>query len=207
MIFHLARDGYYARFKMAGFTITRDFENLYISALGGVAPVLRLEAFYGFDNTFETVLPGYLQAGFEKHDEIRYAIGVDWKVKINWLNPRAYFMISPQFYHRIIRDYPSGPEPTLSQYGGAVPVEDDNYMTSLMILTTYFHNKLEPSFFWLEDRTNHAGFFRPQLKYEYSDKWNFTLGAVIINARKRMIPGFHALENKDHIYFTVGYRF
>jgi len=205
MIFNLRRERKYPIFRIAGFTLTRDFENLYIGALGGVAPVLRLEAFYGFSNTFEAVAPGYVQYDFVKRDEIRYAIGVDWKIKVNWLNPRAYFFISPQFYQRHILDYPSGY--TLSQGGGATPLRKDNYMTSLMVMTTYFHNKLEPSFFWLADRTNHSGFYRPQLKYIYSDIWDFTLGAIFINARKKMNPGFHALENKDHVYFTIAYKF
>jgi Protein of unknown function (DUF1302) len=193
-------DGYYPLFRMAGMTFTRDFENLNISALGGVSPVLRLEAFYGFSNTFTAIMG--LPAAFEQHDEIRYAIGVDWKVKVNWLNPRAYFMISPQFYHRKIRDYPAAY--TLNSTTGAVFA--DNYTTSLVMNTSYFHNKLAPTIVWVSDRSNHADMYIPQVKYEYSDKWNFTLGAVFLNGQVAA-AGFQPLENKDHMFLTISYKF
>lgn len=200
-VIHPKQGGFYPLFRMTGFTMTRDLEYLYISALGGVSPVLRFETFFGFDNTFSTTQPAGLD-DFETHDEIRYAIGLDWKIKIDWLNPRAFITIMPQFYQRHIMDYPSA-------YGLMTTpglVKENNYQTTLMIFTTYFHNKLEPSFFWLQDYTLEGGFVRPQLKYEYSDKWNLTLGAIFIDGKKPGI-GFEALENKDHIYFTVSYRF
>jgi hypothetical protein len=191
-------NGEYSLFRTAGATFTGDFESLNISALGGVAPVLRLEGFYGFSNTFETSVNT-----LEQFDEIRMAVGVDWKIKVPFLNPRAYFFISPQLYYRGIVDCPNDYQ--LSEKGGTW-VEDDNYQTSLMISTTYFHNKLEPSFFWLRDITQNSNFFRLQLKYEYSDVWNFTLGASFFDG-KTLTQGFEPLENKDHIYCTVGFRF
>jgi hypothetical protein len=200
-VLHPQQIGFYPRFRMSGLTLSRDFEKLNVSALGGVSPVLRLEALYAFDNTFSTSLPPGMD-DFETHDEIRYAVGLDWKIKINFLNPRAYFLISPQFYHRHIQSYPS--DYNLMTATGIV--KENNYQTTLMISTTYLHNKLEPSFFWLADHTLDGGFFRYQLKYEYSDKWNLTLGAIMISGRKTGI-GFQALENKDHIYLTASYKF
>lgn len=200
MILHPAYTGKFARFRILGATFTKDFENLNVSALGGVGPVLRLEAFYGFDNTFAGPM------AYEDHDELRYAIGVDWKIKVNWLNPRAYFLISPQFYHRHVMDYPSGYE--LNQNASTTPVRDDTYQTSLMINTTYFHNKLEPSFFWLANWTDEekGGFYRLQLKYERSHLWNYALGAIFINGEK-LQNGMEPIEDKDHIYFTASYKF
>jgi hypothetical protein len=200
LILHPAYTGKFARFRILGATLTRDFEKLNISALGGVGPVLRAEAFYGFDNTFASPM------AYELHDEMRYAIGVDWKIKVNWLNPRSYFLISPQFYHRHVIDYPSGYE--LNQNASTTPVRDDTYQTSLMINTTYFHNQLEPSFFWLANWTEEekGGFYRLQLKYDYSNQWNFKLGAIIING-ERLNNGMEPIEDKDHIYVTVAFRF
>jgi hypothetical protein len=200
LILHPAYTGKFERFRILGATFTRDFEKLNISALGGVGPVLRAEAFYGFDNTFASPV------AYEEHDEFRYAIGIDWKIKVNWLNPRAYFLISPQFYHRHVKDYPSGYE--LNQNASTTPVREDTYQTSLMILTTYFHNKLEPSFFWLANWTEEekGGFYRFQLKYEYSNQWDFALGAIIING-ERLNNGMEPIEDKDHIYFTAAFRF
>jgi len=192
MIIHPKMEGYYPDFRVAGATFSRGITPLRASFLGDVAPVLRLEAFYGFDNTFATSLNT-----FEKSDEFRWAIGIDWKVKIPWLNPRAYFSISPQFYHRKILDYPSGYEFS--------NLEDDNYMTTLMINTSYFHNKLVPLFFWMSDLTNDADMYKLQLTYDYSNVWHYTLGALILNGEE---PGksFHVFENKDYLYFKISYK-
>ena len=191
-ILHPAMKGYYPLMRFVGATLTRDFEHLYLSKLGGVAPVLRLEALYAFNNTFTT-----LENTFDQYDEVRYAIGIDWKVWIRTLNPRAAFMISPQFYHRKIMNYPSH---------GLENLRDDNYQASLMINTTYFHNKIEPMFFWLRDISQKANFFKMQVKYERSDVWNYTLGVLLLNGAKTG-QGFEPLTNKDQVYFTVGYRF
>lgn len=205
-VIHLVRQGYYPLFRILGATFTRDFESLNLSALGGVAPVLRMEGFYGFSNTFSTDLGPGLDR-FEEYDEFRYAIGVDWKIKIPWLNPRAYFLVMPQFYYRHIMDYP---EDHKLMDGTGPPVPEDTYMTTLRVSTTYFHNKLEPSFTWVADHAYYSGFCIPQLKYEYSDKWDFTLGAVFIYGDDGLSSAgqsLHKLTNKDHIYLTVSYRF
>lgn len=191
-VLHPMEEGYYPRFRFAGLTFTRDLEKLTMSALGGVAPVIRFEGFYGFDNTFTTALET-----FEKHDEIRWALGVDWKIRVDMLNPRAYFMISPQIYHRKILDYPSY---------GIKNLEDDNWQSSLMINTTYWHNKIQPSIFWLRDITTNSDMFRMQVIYEHSHKWNYTLGALILTGEDTGL-GFEPLENKDQVYFTASYRF
>ncbi len=193
-ILHLPVKGFYPRFRIAGATLTRDLPWLNASFLGGVGPVLRLEAFYGFNNTF---MSGDMSR-YARRDEVRYAVGADWKVKIPFLNPRAYFMISPQFYHRKILNYPS-------EYG-LNGLEDDNYMTSLFINTSYFHNKLVPSFFWLRDITNNANMFRYEIVYERNDRWNYTLGALLLGGGETG-KGFEPLDNKDQVYFTVSYRF
>lgn len=200
LIIHPLYTGKYARFRILGATYTRDFEDINISALGGVGPVLRVEAFYGFDNTFAG------PTAYEEHDEFRYAVGIDWKIKVNWLNPRAYFTISPQFYHRRVMDYPSGYE--LNQNASTTPVREDTYQTSFMVITTYFHNKLEPSFFWLNNWTTEeeGRFYRFQLKYEYSHRWNYTLGAIFINGNV-LQNGFEPIEDKDHLYLTASFKF
>jgi len=196
LILHLPMEGYYPLMRFVGFTLTRDFEKLYVSALGGIAPVLRLEAFYAFENTFETAT-----STFEKFDETRWAIGIDWKIWARWLNPRAAFMISPQFYHRKVLNYPSD---GLTQSG--VLVRDNNYQASLLISTSYFHNKIAPQCIWARNISERANLFKIQVIYERSDVWNYTLGTLLINGEKTG-KGFEPFTNKDQIYFTVGYRF
>ena len=195
-----ATEGYYPRQRFAGFTFTRDLEDLYITALGGIAPVLRIEAWYAFNNTY-TENPQTPNELYEKFDELRYAIGIDWRAKVRWLNPRDAFMISPQFYHRYVDDYPDG---KLVQNGQGF--RENNYQYSLMVNTTYFHNKIIPVFFWLRDQTEKASMFKMQISYERSDTWNYTVGATILEGSKPG-RGFSVFDHKDHLFFTVSYRF
>jgi hypothetical protein len=51
-----------------------------------------------------------------------------------------------------------------------------------------------------------GGFFRFQLKYEYSNQWDFALGSIIING-ERLNNAMEAIEDKDHIYLTAAFRF
>lgn len=192
LIIHPKFEGFYPRFRFAGGTFSRDVTPLKASFLGGVAPVVRLEAFYAFDNTFATSLNT-----FEETDELRWAIGMDWKVKIRPLNEKYFFSISPQFYHRKIRDYPHGRE--------YMNVEDDNYITSLMITTSYYLNKINPSFFWMRDLNNKANMFKFQVVYDHTDYWHYTIGAILFNGSEAG-KGFDVFENKDYIYFKISYK-
>jgi len=191
-ILHSTMEGRYPLFRFAGATFSRDLPFMRSSALGDVAPLILLETFYAFDNTFATSLNT-----FKKLDELRWALGIDWKVRIDLLNPRTYFMISPQFYHQKILNYPHDYE--------IANLEDDNYTTTLMINTSYFHNKLVPSFFWMHDLNNKADMFRLQLVYDYSYKWHFTLGTVLLDGREKN-KGFDVFENKDYLYFKISYK-
>jgi len=192
MIIRPFMEGKYPLFRFVGATFSRDIVPLKASFLGGVAPVVRLEAFYAFKNTFATTINT-----FEKSDELRWAIGVDWRVKIPFLNANDYFNISPQFYHRRIIDYPSKFEFS--------NLEKDNYATTLMFSTTYFHTKLTPSFFWTRDINNRADMFRLQLTYDYSNKWRFTLGTMFLHGEERG-KGFEVFDNKDQLYFKISYK-
>ena len=205
LILHLPVAGYYPRFKMAGLTFTKDFENLYIDALGGVAPTLRLETFYSFNKTFSVAPDAVgLPLDFDKFDELRWGVGIDWKVKINWLNPRANIMISPQFFQRRIQDYPDAA--TLVEGADGHNVWETMNSHSLILQTSYFHNKLTPTAVWIHEHTNKANFLKFQLLYEHSHVWNYTLGVLSFQG---YFPGnsYHAFRNKDQIYFTISYRF
>lgn len=205
LLLHVFQEGYYPLFRYVGATFSRDIIPLKASFLGGVAPVLRLETFYAFDNTFTFANPLTSAQRFEKSDEFRGAVGIDWKVKIPFLNAKTYFSISPQFYYRRIVDFPSIENVTASGGTGGTPVKENNYQTTLMISTSYFHNKLTPSFFWLRDINSASDMYRFQLVYDYSDKWHFTLGALLIDGFKKA-QGFQVFDNKDQIYFKIGYK-
>ena len=203
LLLHPFQEGKYPLFRFVGATFSRDITPLKASFLGGVAPVVRLETFYGFNNTFTFTNPlNPYDQRFEKSDEFRGAIGVDWKVKIPFLNPRAYFFISPQFNYRRIIDFPSIEDVTAS---GGTPVKKNNYQTTLMISTAYFHSKLTPSIFWLRDIDSKSDMFRLQLIYDYSNKWHFTLGTLLLSGDKKG-QGFQLFDNKDYIYFKISYK-
>jgi hypothetical protein len=199
LLLHPFQEGKYPLFRFVGATFSRDITPLKASSLGGVAPVLRLETFYAFNNTFtfSNPLSGGVIQRFEKSDEFRGSIGADWKVRIPFLNPNTYFFISPQFFYRRIMDYPSFEE--------IQGLKKNNYQTTLMINTSYFHNKLTPSFFWMHDINSKSDMFRLQLVYDYSNKWHFTLGGLLLNGSKRG-EGFQLFENKNYIYFKIAYK-
>ena len=192
-ILHPEFTGYFPDFKFVGFTMTRDFESLNASALGGVAPVLRLESLYAFNSSFSTS-----NNTIEKFDEFRWAAGVDWKIKVGFLNPRAYFTISPQYIQQYVLKYPGN----FSLTG----VTERSDIGTLLVSTSYFHNKFTPMVFLMRDFTNNANFWKLQGMYEYSDKWNFTLGTLLFQGADTG-KGFEPFKNKDQVYTTLSYKF
>jgi hypothetical protein len=85
--------GFYPLFRFVGATYAHDLSFMRFSAVGGVAPILRVESIYAFQNTF-----GMDNGTFIHSDEFRFAVGLDYKVKIPALNERAYFTINPLLY-------------------------------------------------------------------------------------------------------------
>jgi uncharacterized protein DUF1302 len=189
------------RFRFTGVTFTKDILSLTApGAIGGVAPVLRLEALYLFDYTVYDEGDAVLT---DEVDELRYVVGVDWKIKLNWLNPRALFFISGQFFHRHIFDYPDF-QIRLLHEGGRV--DQNNYATTLLINTRYLHEKLTPSIFWYSDWTKDCEMLKFQLNYEPTSAWQYTVGALFFSGQEDN-ELFEAFANKDQVYLTVGYRF
>lgn len=199
LIIHPNIKGFYPVLRFAGGTVATDIDPLQSTAIGGVAPVFRLEAFYAFGSTFTS----NRQNMFNHHDEIRWAAGADWKVKIPLLNPFASFTISPQFFHRRIIGYPDND--TLTGPGGE-PVRKNNYQSSLMISTGYLNNKIQPSVFWLRNWSERADFYRFQVTYDWSHHWRYTAGTLFFNGAKKE-RSFDVFSHKDQAYFTVNYRF
>ncbi len=199
MIVHPNVEGYYPIFRFAGGTLTTDIDSLQSTCLGGVAPVLRGEAFYAFGSTFTSDAAN----SFESHDEIRWAVGVDWKVMVPVLNPYSFFTISPQYYHRKIVGYPD--RGMLTGPGGG-PLRENNYQSSLMVSTSYLNGKLQPSFFWLRNISERADFYRFNLIYDWSHNWRYTVGALLFYGAKEG-KSFEAFAHKDQVYLAVSYRF
>jgi len=193
MLLHPQFNGYYPDFRYVGFTLTKDFENLYASSLGGVAPTVRLETIYAFDSSFETSLNT-----IEKHNEFRWALGIDWKINIPLFNPKAYFTISPQYIQQYVLDYPGS-----HSLNG---LKDINDTFTLLITTSYMHNKLTPTFFWWRDTTNEADYILFKVAYEKDDHWIYTVGTNQFTGTHEG-AGFEPFDNKNQIFCTISYRF
>lgn len=209
-ILHPNWTGKYPRFRFIGATASRDLPFLKASFLGNVAPIFRLETFYAFNNTFSDALstittPTTVNV-FKTFDEFRVAVGFDWKIKFNPLNPRAYFTISPQIYFRQI-DL-SGPQDwydtTLTLMGKTM------WTSTLFMSTSYFNAHLVPSFFWMHDFYYNSDWFRLQATYDWSSNWRLTLGALLFRASE--LPPFKANESfdlfthKNQLFFKLTYK-
>ena len=192
-ILHPFQEGSYHLMRFVGGTLSRDITPLKASFLGGVSPVVRLEAFYAFDDTFLNKKNTLFQS-----DEFRWGVGVDWKVLIPILNPRTYFNISPQFYHQMIMDYPITEMSSLKK---------NNYTATLGISTSYWHNRIGPSVFIYRDINSKSDMYRFQITYDYTNKLRFTLGTMFFHGNNgEAYKLFQLFDNKDQIYFKINYK-
>jgi len=198
VLLHLFQEGKYPLLKFVGATIAKELTPLRASFLGDVAPTVYLEALYAFDSTFafSNPLAPVLQR-FGKSDDLRTGIEVAWKVKIPALNARTYFNITGEFFYRRIMDYPS-----FETIGG---LKTNNYQTFLSVNTSYFHNKLTPSFTWIHDINSNSDYYLPKLVYDLDYHWHFTLGAQFFNGTKKG-QGMQLFDNKNEIFFKVAYK-
>jgi hypothetical protein len=198
-LLHPVQEGFFPRLRFVGGTLSRDLSGLRRLFLG-ISPVLRVEAFYAFDNGFLRSLP--LQGGerFERHDEIRWSVGLDWKVRLPILSPSG-IVVSPQFFHRHVSGVSSG-TPLLSPSGA---VEHDNYSVSLMLRTAYLNERMPVSLFWFRDITGKSGYWKPSIGYLWDAHWSVEAGALFFDG-ERNGEGFQVFDHKDFFYLNVSYK-
>ncbi len=209
LIEHHYQEGYYPRKQFVGFTLTRDLTPLKSYALGGVSPIVRIESLYSFNSTFSV---GRMSNGpnappvftYDRMDTWDTGIGIDWGVRIPFLNSRSSFRISPQFFMQRLMGYPSDAIVVLTP--GTAGVERNNYSTSLFISTSYFNDKLSPGVFWLHDVNNQANFYRAQLMYSPTALLSFTVGGMYFDGRERG-KSFQLFDNKDQLFAKITYKF
>jgi len=198
LLLHPFSEGKYPLLRFVGATIAKELTPLRASFLGDVAPTVYLEALYAFDSTFTFTNPivPFIQR-FEKSDDFRTGIEVTWKVKIPALNARSYFSFMGEFFYRRIMDYPS--------FEVIQGLKKNNYQTFLSVNTSYFHNKLTPSFTWIHDINSNSNYFIPKLVYDLDYHWHFTLGGQLFSGAKEG-QGLQLFENKNQIFFKVAYK-
>lgn len=199
LLLHAFQEGKYPLLKFVGATLAKEITPLKVSFLGGVAPTLYLEARYAFDRTFVFTNPlfPFPVNRFGNSDEFLGGFNIAWKVLIPFLNPNTYFNIMPEFIYQRIMNYPS-----LEEISG---LKKNNYQTFLNISTSYFHNKLTPSFSWIHDINSNSNYFVPKLVYDYDTHWHFTLGGQLFKGAKEG-QGLQLFDNKNQIYFKVAYK-
>ncbi len=209
LLLHPGLEGKFPRFRFVGITFTRDIPFLKASFLGGVAPVIRLETFYAYNNTFtDAFATGAPSLNiFRTFNEFRAAFGCDWKVKIPLLNQRGYFTISPQVFYRRV-DLPNGAQDWFDT--ALTRVGKNNWLYSLYISTSYLNARLTPSLFWLRDQEFGSDFFRLQITYDWTQKWRFTIGALLFTAKELPLfksnNSFDLFKHKDQIFFKITYK-
>jgi hypothetical protein len=203
LLLHFPIDTEFKRLQFAGLTASRDIPFLASSALGGVAPIFRFEGFYAFGTTFET---NAVPDEWKKSDEIRAGLGIDWKIKVPFINPKANIFISPQVYYRRIMDIKLDPGVDAWTDAQQNFIEKNNWNTSLYINTPYLNAKLIPSFFWLHDFVWDSNFYRAQVTYDWSSSWRLTAGYVWLDGNKPNY-GFEPFANKDYAFMKLSYKF
>jgi hypothetical protein len=207
MVIHPGLNGYYPYFKFVGATFARELTSVRSSSLGGVAPVVRAEALYAFNSSYTVTSQGSPTDEVKKTDEFRGMLGVDWKFKANWLNPRAGIFLSTQYFYQKVFSYPTEPGAGLLSRG-SVPGRfiDENHKATLMLTTNYLNNKVSPMIFWVHDWTNRGDMLKVQVSYEPSSTWIYTVGAMTFRGAIENL-GQWTFNYKDYVFGTVGFRF
>ncbi len=208
-VMHPVNKAFYPYYKFVGATVAKEVESLSASVLGGVSPVFRIEALYAF-NTVYAMQMGQSGTGlntFMKTNEIALAVSADWKIKSDLLNPNAYISISPQFFFQRELNYPhlTGVVPT-AKATNETNIYENDYKYSLMVMTSYFHNKLTPMFVWSHNQTLHDNMLMGKLSYAPNQTWSYSLSGIYFDGAKYH-QGNNFMQNKDKIWANITYNF
>jgi hypothetical protein len=186
--------GKYFRQRFLGATWSRDLQAIAPMFLGGVSPLVRLEVLYQFDKVFTDAD----ESRYVESDYLNSGLGVDWKIKINALNERAYFSIMPQFIYGRVMDYPSG-------FKLSDPPDADSYIATLYLSTSYFNGRLVPDFSVAYDISNKGYMMIPSLTYIYSSEMTYSLEASFLGGDEEN-QSLWLFRNKDYIAVKVKYK-
>jgi Protein of unknown function (DUF1302) len=189
--------GYHPRQKSVGVTWTGDLPFL-ITSLGGVNPLLRVEVRYQFDKVYTDAD----QTRYIESDYLDTGLGIDWKIKINTLNPRAYFSVMPQFFYSRIMDKPDGI--ALNDTDDSLLPDTDYYTVTMVLSTSYFNGKLVPQVAGAYLFNNEAHLILASLSYQYSDHWFYTVEACFLGGEVPNVPLWFWRKN-DYIAFKIKY--
>jgi len=218
-------DREWRRMRVVGFTLNRELFG--VGAMcGQVAnPVLRVEALYEFEKTFNT---GRMTATdllvLKKYDQIRYMIGFDWAMKMSWINPAKNIFVSGQFFHQHTLKYKGGadaPRP-VPLYTWTYP--KNQFYTSLLLRTEYKNDNVVPSILTVYDHHCQAMWMKSKIDFKIGNHWRPQIGYLWITKNQHHTqaiggPGtptphigdnwksFGIFEDRDQIWVRIQYQF
>ncbi len=211
-LYHTVGEAYYPYYKFIGFTATREVDQLKAGFLGGVAPVFRFESAYAF-NTSYTSTDAAGSMPVVKTDELTTALAIDWKVKIDFLNPTTYFNIGPEFVFQREMDLTHGYtstgtriRPNSNRNAVGEVLQENNYSYSLSANTSYFHNKLFLLAAWSHSNTAKDDFYMFKTSYTPNGNWSYGLTSVFFSG-KWATNGNETMRHKDKIIGSITYTF
>jgi hypothetical protein len=206
----LADEGFYPREKFLGVAWAGALP-IRISAIGGVEPVLRLEAKYQFGKKYlnygkwatelVTQQSNNFYSNIVESDYRVVGINFEFKIKAPW--QRAYFFFLMEGNFNDIKDYDDDWRLDLT----GVPRESW-WNTAVVAQTGYFRSKLLPSVVWFNQNSGDVQFVQPAVQYIYNSslsfwfKYSHFFGTV--KEVEGLVPPLY--NHKDNVLFKVVYQ-
>ncbi len=178
-------------------------------------PVLRIEALYSIDqkfNTREVVFgPGGPAAAPEDvfkrtdKDQLRYMIGFDWPVRIQFINPNKNVFFSGQFFHIHTFNYDGGEKAILqlAPYDWRLP-QNQFYLT-LLVRTEYKNEQIVPSVLTAADCHTGAMWGKAKVLFRIGNHWRPEIGYLWIT-RNRDHHAVHEVPGQGPVTFSDDYK-
>lgn len=137
-----------------------------------------------------------------KRNTFAYMIGFDRPTFIKPLNENKTFFLSGQLFQKYIlgwhdSDNINTPDQTRDRY---------SLLVSFFISTEYYQDTIAPQIFLFYDFSNN-GWVNPQIKYNPTPSWIFTMGAHFIFSHNNIDGYLGPVRKDDEVYFEVKYQF
>lgn len=132
-----------------------------------------------------------------------FMLGFDRPTMITTLNPTRSFFISGQFFYKKILDYEGNIVST------DMDRRKDAYVTSILINTNYWHDKIVPQILYVHDFSGGGGngFGQASIQYVHSETWDVTLGTTYIFGRRDDEGFFGPVRRNDEVFLRARVKF
>lgn len=194
------------------------FEYPYINTLGATfnvfnnftGTVFRGECGYIFNEPFTKnvplPIPGMVgpDSNIVKKDSFSYMLGFDRPTMIPFLNQTRSFFISGQIFQKFV--FNSAGVDGLATGVGEDGDDDHNFITTLLIDTNYWDDKLKPAVLVAWDIRGKNGFFRPKISYQPTFDWDITLGYLRAWGDNYNSGTFGPVKDTDEVFLKLTYK-